>query len=142
MSERLFNERDGIFTWAVAGLEYYINNGENFPTAKKSLELKYRNMACYCPEQAFCAQYVRKCEEWERAYLSTEEVRAAFEAFSRRKNFRIRKKLDILHYLEIHFGVTRDKQRVTTENGVHSIRGYKNLCLVSHANDEEYDEED
>jgi hypothetical protein len=44
--------------------------------------------------------------------------------------------------LEIYFGVTRDKQRVTTENGVHNIRGYKNLCLVSHANDEEYGEED
>ncbi len=141
MSERLLKERDGIFAWAIEGLRYYIDNGENFPTAKKSLELKYRNMACYCPEQAFCAQYIRKCEEWEEAYLSTEEVRTAFEEYSRRKNFKIRKKLDILYYLETHFGVARDKQRVTTENGVHSIRGYKNLCLVTPENDVDYAEE-
>lgn len=143
MSERLFRERDGIFTWAVDGLRYYIDHGENFPTAQKSLDLKYRNMACYCPEQAFCVQYIRQCEEWEHAYLSTEKVRTAFEDFSRRKNFKIRKKLDILHYLENHFGVTRDKQRVREDGEEHSIRGYKNLRLVTPETDEEdYDEED
>ena len=142
MSERLFRERDGIFTWAVEGLRYYIDHGENFPTAQRSLDLKYRNMACYCPEQAFCVQYIRQCEEWEHAYLSTEKVRTAFEDFIRRKNFKIRKKLDILHYLENHFGVTRDKQRVREDGEEHSIRGYKNLRLVTPETDEDYDEEE
>lgn len=127
LSDRLFEERDGIFAWAVEGLAYYIGNGENFPTAQKSMELKYRNMARYCPEQTFCDQYVQPCEG---AYLSTKELLSAFDEFKAKKNFSVQKKLGILYYLENQFGVRREKKRVAANDGWHNIHGYKNLCLV------------
>lgn len=62
LSDELYEERNAIFTWAMKGLRDYVENGEIFPEAHKSTEIKAKNMAKYCPEKIFFEECLKRKE--------------------------------------------------------------------------------
>lgn len=79
----IMEEADGIFTWAMAGLKKYVDNGECFPHAKLSIKLKEKNMAQYCPEKVFFDKCLVIDDD---AVESTAVVKAAYEAYCRKND--------------------------------------------------------
>lgn len=143
LADELWAERDGIFTWAMGGLRSYIESGENFPTAARSEELKTNNLARYCPEKAFVAQYIEMADE--DSWISTKELRSAYESYCTENGIVRNRKLDILTYVQSHLGVAKEKGRVKDADGEeHNWWHFKGMKLLWEPDeiDEEEDEAD
>jgi putative DNA primase/helicase len=110
LSEKLFEERDGIFTWAMGGLKYYVEHNENFPECALSAEIKAKNIAQFCPEKIFFSEAI-KYEEGR--YESSSAIKAAFEAFC--FDIGAKTKGNIHGYLEEHEQISKVKKRVTPD---------------------------
>lgn len=111
LSEALFEERDGIFTWAMEGLKDYVQAREQFPECRLSTELKESNMAAYCPEKVFFMQRMKRDPE---AYESTTAIREAFKDFC--EEVGIHSVPNIGAFLEEHEGLIKIKKRIKTED--------------------------
>jgi len=128
LSDDLFEERDGIFTWAMEGLRYYVEHNENFPECALSAEIKAQNMAQYCPEKIFFSDAI---EYEEGRYESSSAIKAAFEAFC--LGIGAKTKGHIHAYLEEHEHLPKCKKRIDSNgypcsNG-NSIYVYKGIRL-------------
>ena len=97
LSDDLYEECDAIFTWAMEGLRDYVNNGEVFPIAKASEDIKMKNMACYCPEKMFEETCLKKIDE---RYESVTAVKKAYEAFCKEAGVTSARGSQIDDYLE------------------------------------------
>ena len=147
LADQLWAERNGILTWAMTGLQDYLDCGENFPYAEKSEELKAHNAAQYCPEMGFVDRYIAEAEgEW----ISTRDLRNAYSAYCRANGVVSTGKLSILTYVEEHLGIRKIRGRVKDANdNEKNCWHFKNLRLLwvpedaeeeeSEAYDEEYD---
>ena len=117
LSDRIYAEKDAIFTWAMKGLKDYVENNETFPECRLSTELKEKNMAAYCPEKIF----VSKClKRMDGAFESSSSIREAFEDFCHEAG--VKSKPNILTYLEEHERLIRSKKRID-ENGQPTSEG-------------------
>ena len=126
--DKLWEERDGILTWALQGLQYYIDAGENFPVAAKSEEIKQRNMASYCPEMSFCNECLR---EKAGAFASSKKIREAYNEYCITHYVKSKKKLSVLSFIDEHLGYGKTKGRVKDENGADkNIWYYKDVELI------------
>lgn len=140
LADELWQERNGILSWALyGGLQEYIDRDENFPVAAKSQELKKRNVAQYCPEMIFASEYLTASEgEW----VSSSKIRDAYSSYCMENGIARTKKLDILTYIEEHFGVQKEKGRVMDAYGNKSnCWHYKNLKLLWDSDDSDDEEE-
>ena len=107
LSDELYEECDGIFTWAIKGLRDYIENNECFPECQLSSEIKLRNMAKYCPEKIFFEKCIKKAEG---LYESSSAIKEAFEAFC--KDCEVKHKGNISSFLEEHERLSKTKKRI------------------------------
>ena len=128
LSEKLYSEKDGIFTWAIQGLRYYIDNNENFPKSKLSENVKLQNMAAYCPEKVFFEKCIKRKDD---TYESSLAIRAAFDSFCRTTG--VKTKGNILNYLDNHEHLKKCRKRVDGEGKISSkgnaIYVYENIAL-------------
>ena len=141
LADELWEERDGILTWALrGGLQEYIDIGENFPAAARSEEIKDRNVRQYCPEMTFCTEYLA---EEKGEWVSTLSIRDAYASYCMENGIVRKKKLDILTYIDEHLCVQKERGRVIDASGNKSnCWHYKNLKLLWTSEDEEDDGED
>ena len=107
LSDEIYEERDGIFTWAMKGLRDYVENGEIFPEAHKSTEIKAKNMAKYCPEKIFFEKCLKRKEG---VYESSGAIKDAFEQFCREAE--VTHKGNIASFLEEHEHLSKSKKRI------------------------------
>lgn len=110
LSDRIYAEKDAIFTWAMKGLKDYVENYEIFPDCRLSTELKQKNMAAYCPEKIFVSKYLKCVDD---AFESSSKIREAFDEFCHELS--IKSKPNILTYLEEHERLARSKKRINEE---------------------------
>ena len=116
LSDELYDERDGIFSWAMDGLRDYVKNGEIFPMAKASEGLKRMNMTRYCPERIFFETCLKPDPE---RYESVTAVKDAYEAFCNAAGVVSSRRGKITDYLEQQKVLKKIKTRVDDD-------GYKN----------------
>ena len=130
LSDDLYEERDAIFTWAMDGLRYYIQNGEVFPAAKASEKLKRENMAKYCPERIFFETCLKRNED---KYVSVTSVKNAYENFCLQIGVTSSRKGKITSYLEEKKKLVKVKKRVDINGSLTSdgnpIWVYQNLGI-------------
>lgn len=107
LSDELFAERDGIFTWAMGGLRYYVEHNENFPDCALSAEMKARNVAQFCPEKIFFSEAI---EYAEGRFESSSSIKMAFENFCMDIGAKV--KGNIHAYLEEHEHLPKSKKRI------------------------------
>ncbi len=111
LADKLYDERDGIFTWAIEGLQRYIENNGNFPFAHESDRLLYKNLSMYCPEKFF----VDTCLKIENErYESTSAIKKAFEMFC--EELGITSNTNITKYLE-SLGYSSKRKRFNRKTG-------------------------
>ena len=106
LSDEIYAERDAIFTWAMKGLKFYVEQNETFPECKLSEEIKARNMAQFCPEKIFFSEAIKSAEG---RYESSFAIKTAFEAFCAENSAKV--KGDIYAYLEEHEGIPKLKTK-------------------------------
>lgn len=106
MSEKLIEERDGIFVWSMKGLKKYIENNEIFPVSKKSKKIKLKNISMYCSEKAFVEQSLKLEND---SYESSQSINAAYKAFC--ENIGV-KPGNIKSFLKNHYGLNTVKKRI------------------------------
>ncbi len=106
--DKLWNERDGIFTWAMDGLTEYISEGRKFPTCKVSSDANTKGKVLYCPEEVFFEQCLKSNED---CYESSKNVRAAFSSFCTMNEIEDKKKGDITKFLTLK-GIERSRVRI------------------------------
>ena len=128
LSDELFEERSGIFTWAMGGLKYYVEHNESFPDCALSAEIKARNMAQFCPEKIFFSEAI---EYAEGRFESSSAIKTAFENFC--MDIGAKAKGNIHAYLEEHEKLSKLKKRIDS-NGDPSTIGnpiyvYKHIRL-------------
>lgn len=117
LSDRIYAEKDAIFTWAMKGLKDYVENNETVPECRLSTELKEKNMATYCPEKIFVSKCLKRVDD---AFESSSSIREAFEDFCHEAG--VKSKPNILIYLEEHERLIRSKKRID-ENGQPTSEG-------------------
>ena len=128
LSDDLCKERDAIFTWAMKGLQDYVESGEQFPKATLSEDIKRKNVAQYCPEKSFFEKHIK---EKEGVFESVSAIKAAYEDFCLQHS--VKRRGSITTFIEEHEGVQKIKKRID-ENGGPSSSGnpiyvYKNIRL-------------
>lgn len=111
LSEELYAERDAIFTWAMGGLKYYVEHGENFPKCALSEELKARNVAQFCPEKIFFSEAIKKAAG---KFESSLAIKEAFDAFCQEIGAKV--KGDIHTYLIEHEHVVKCNSKKRIDN--------------------------
>ena len=128
LSEELFEERNGIFTWAMGGLGYYVDHNENFPPCALSDEMKDRNIAKFCPEKMFFTEAIERAEG---RFESSTAIKAAFEKFC--VDIGVEVKGNIQTYLEEHEQISKVKKRVTSDGYISNVGNpiyvYKDIRL-------------
>jgi putative DNA primase/helicase len=110
LSDEIYAERDAIFTWAMGGLKYYVENNETFPECKLSEEIKARNIAQYCPEKIFVCQCLKRVDG---RYESSSEIKKAFDQFCLEIGSKM--KGNIADYLEEHEHLPKIKKRINAD---------------------------
>ena len=130
LSDELYEERDGIFSWAMEGLREYVKDGEVFPIAKASEELKKKNMAKYCPERIFYETCMKKEDE---KYESVTAVKEAYESFCLEAGVSSSRKGKITDYLEEQKKIGKAKKRIDDDgflsSGGNPIWVYENIRI-------------
>ncbi len=130
LSDELYEERDAIFTWAMDGLRHYVFNGEVFPTAQASEQLKWKNMSKYCPERIFFETCLKKDED---RYESVTSVKNAYENFCLQTGVSSSRKGKITNYLEDKKKIVKAKKRIDSDGYLSSegnpIWVYQNLRI-------------
>ena len=138
LSEHLYEERDGIFSWAIGGLKDYIQAGEQFPECRVSSELKERNMATYCPEKVFFTQRMKRDPD---AVESTTAIKEAFKDFCMEMDQHTIPNIGA--FLEEHEGLTKVKKRVKwAENAIYVYMGVRLKDKYRDVIDDENDEDE
>lgn len=117
LSDELFKERDGIFTWAMKGLRDYTENNENFPECKLSAEIKADNMAVYCPEKIFFEKYIKRDKD---VYESSSKIREAYDLFCCKLGIKSTTN-SILNFLEEHQRIKKCKKRIDDTGNITSV---------------------
>jgi len=110
LSDELYAERDGIFTWAIKGLSKYIDNNENFPESEKSQKIKSKNIARYCSEKVFFNEYLEITDK--DTYESSKLIKDLYDEYC--KEFNIKKKGNINTYLTEHEALIKKKVRLNS----------------------------
>lgn len=77
--EKLWAERDYIFTWAMKGLKRLIQNNFIFTSSEASVKVLAQYKTQYCPEQVFFSQYLVLDKD---GVISREKVQELYECFS------------------------------------------------------------
>ena len=113
LSDDIYTERDAIFTWAMAGLRYYVNHNETFPPCKLSEEIKSRNMAQFCSEKFFFNEAIKFVEG---KFESSSDIKAAYEAFCIDND--IPSKGNIANYIKEYEGIQKSKKRIDAEGNL------------------------
>lgn len=79
LPEKLWSERDYIFTWAMHGLKRLIENNFIFSSSKESERVLEQYKTQYCPEQIFFSKYLMV---EENKIISRDEVQQRYEKFA------------------------------------------------------------
>lgn len=79
LPEKMWNERDYIFTWAMKGVKRLMKNNFVFTRSKVSEELWLKYKAQYSPEKCFFEEHLKLSEG---STISAEEVQAAYEEYA------------------------------------------------------------
>lgn len=79
LEEKLLQERDYIFTWAMKGLKRLIENNWEFTKCKASDNALQKYMATYSPEAIFFNEYLSEDAD---SIVSCAEVQRMYEEFA------------------------------------------------------------
>ena len=108
LSDKLFEERDFIFTWAMGGLMRLVENNFIFTCCKESEAVLERYKATYAPEVSFFNEYL---EEAADEMVLTKEVKNKFLKYAREMEIKVHE-MDIQKYiLSSHPKVIKDRKR-------------------------------
>lgn len=79
LNEKMWSERDYIFTWAMKGAKRLINNNFVFTHSTVSEQKLNEYKAQYSPEQCFFSEHLKLME---KSIVSAEEVQSAYEDYA------------------------------------------------------------
>lgn len=128
LSSKLMEEKEGIFSWAMKGLQDYIASGEKFPECDVSKQYKLKNLAKCLPEKQFFEECIKFTEE---KYECTSVIKESFKNFCAENGIGYGK-LSIVNYLinERHFTISRvridnEGNRISHGNPQRVIKGLR-----------------
>ena len=86
LPEKLWAERDYIFTWAMKGLNRLIKNNFIFSSSKESEQVLEQYKTQYCPEQIFFSNYLVLDEN---KTISRDKVQKKYEKFADERGVKV-----------------------------------------------------
>ena len=86
LGQKLWGERDYIFTWAMKGLKRLAQNNFIFCKSQASQDALERYKTQYCPEQVFFERYLMLDDD---NVISRDEVQKKYEKFADKHGVRV-----------------------------------------------------
>ena len=86
LGQKLWGERDYIFTWAMKGLKRLAQNNFIFCKSQASQDALERYKTQYCPEQVFFERYLMLDDD---TVISRDEVQKKYEKFADKHGVRV-----------------------------------------------------